>query len=99
MGEKVIGAWVLRLKEEISSTEYDGRPLYLCDDESIDFLTAELSSAEVIYDKDAEIKGMKYFDEYMIGQYGEDSIRNFGWENISKNFDFVKVEVEVETEE
>ncbi len=87
-------AWVLRLKEEISSEELDGRPYYLCDDEATDFLTDSLQDAEIIWDKEQQIEQMKNYDEYMIEKYGKDSVRNFGWEHISKLFDFVKVEVE-----
>lgn len=87
-------AWVLRLKEKISSEELDGKPYYLCDDEATDFLTDSIQDAEIIWDKEQRIRGMKEYDQYFIDEFGEDAIRNFGWENISKNFDFIEVEVD-----
>lgn len=87
-------AWVLRLKEEISSAELDGRPYYLCDDEATEFLTANIKKSEIIWDKEKQIQEMKHYDKYMIDKYGKDAIRNFGWEHISKWFDFVEVEVD-----
>ncbi|HLR58888.1 MAG TPA: hypothetical protein VK094_00220 [Pseudogracilibacillus sp.] len=86
-------AWVLRLKEEVSSEDLDGRPYYLCDNEATDFLTANVNRAEIIWDKEEQIQDMKNYDKHMIKKFGLDSIRNFGWQNISKNFDFLKVEV------
>lgn len=87
-------AWVLLLKEEVSSAELDGRPYYLCDDDSTEFLTENINKAEIIWNKEKQIQDMKNYDKYMIEKYGEDSIRNFGWQHISKLFDFVEVEVE-----
>lgn len=91
-------AWILRMKEEVSISEYDGSPYYLCDDEATEFLTANINKAEIVYDKDAEIQYRKKYDVFMIKKYGVDSVRNYGWEYISKNFDFVEVGVEMVSE-
>lgn len=84
-------AWVLRLKEEISNKEYDGVSLYLCDNESIDFLTNDLQQATIIYDKEHYIQETKDYDKHMIDKFGKDAVRNGGWEHISEHFDFAKV--------
>src|SRR5690625_5648912 len=86
-------AWVLQLKKKISNEHYEGKTLYLRSDDSVDFLTEDLSRADIYYDKEEWIEIMKKHDEIMISEYGENSIRNIGWENIWKYFDFVEVEV------
>lgn len=86
--------WVLRMKEEVSSSEYDGRPYYFCDDEANEFLTKTIHRAALVYDKEKIIKMMKAYDEIIIKKnLGNNEIRNHGWENISKRFDFVEVEI------
>lgn len=87
-------AWVLRLKEEVSSRCFDGAPRYLINDESVDYLTKELQRAFVTDDKDGYMEFLKHHDQVMIDNFGKDAIRDFGWENISKHFDFVEVEVD-----
>lgn len=87
-------AWVLRLKKDIARIEFDGQDMFLCDDESIDFLTNDLQQATIIYDKEKQIEDFKRHDKAIIDKFGEDAVRNFGWENISKKFDFVKVGLE-----
>lgn len=87
-------AWALRLKEGISYSEHEGKTLYLCDDDSVDYLTENLQEAVIIFDKEKEIQRLKNYDKFFIENFGEDSVRNFGWENISKNFEFVEVKVE-----
>ncbi len=90
-------AWVLQLKEEISNEHFDGEILYLAEDFDEE-LTDDLNRAEIYYDKEEIIEFMKEHDAILIREYGENSIRNFGWENISKNFNFVEVTVDEESE-
>ncbi len=87
-------AWVLRIKESVSSETLDGAPHYLSNSDATNFLTKDLNQAIIIDDKSEYIEILKIHDEKMIEEFGEHCIRNFGWENISKNFVFVEVEVE-----
>lgn len=87
-------AWVLRLKKDIAKVEFDGQDMFLCDDESIEFLTDDLQQATLIYDKEQYIKETKAYDKFMIERFGKECIRNGGWEHISKHFDFVEVMLE-----
>lgn len=89
-------AWVLQLKQEVANADYEGEVLFLTDSEETDydFLTENLQEATIIFDKEAEIERQKAYEKYMIDRFGPDSICNFGYTNISKNFDWVPVDVE-----
>lgn len=86
-------AWVLRLKPEIAKEHHEGKTLYLTD-ETFDFLTENLQEAEVFFDKEGAEKLFKDHEKFMFERFGSDAICNFGYSNISKNFDWVPVEVE-----
>lgn len=90
-------AWVLRLKEESKEPEMVV-DYYLTDKEEIDteydFLTSDLSEAQLIYDKEKEIASFINHEEKMKNEFGENAICNFGYTNIMKNFEFVEVTVE-----
>lgn len=86
-------AWVLQLKPEVAKNQYEGKTLFLTD-KGIDFLTEDLQKADLIFDKDAEIENQKAHEKYIFGIFGTDAICDFGYTNISKNFDWVSVDVE-----
>ncbi|MEK4148949.1 hypothetical protein NST02_17960 [Robertmurraya sp. FSL W8-0741] len=88
-------AWVLQLKPEVAIEQYEGKTLFLTDDDEIDFLTENLQKAELIFDKEGEIERQKAHEKIITDRYGLDSVCNFGYTNISKNFEWVPVEVEV----
>lgn len=87
-------AWVLRLKDD-SKEDYMIGEYYLDDKgEEFDFLTQELNKATVFDDKERAIKNFKLYEKEMFETFGSDSICNFGYTNIMKNFEFVEVEIE-----
>ena len=86
-------AWALRLKQEIADEEYEGRIMYLSHREPEDNLTDDLQRATIYKNKQVQIEWFKKHEKFMEDKYGENPICNFGWTNISKNFDFVEVEV------
>lgn len=89
-------AWVLQLKPEIAKEDYEGETLFLTDDEECDdFLTQNLQKATLIYDKDKQIKQFKAHEKIIFDSFGSNAVCNFGYTNISKNFDWVPVDVEV----
>lgn len=92
-------AWVLQLKSEVAKEDYDGEVLFLTDSEETyyDFLTENLQEATLIFDKEKEIEYLKAYEKHMFEKFGPNAICNFGYTNISKNFDWVPVDVE-ETE-
>lgn len=83
--------WVLRLKEDISKEHHEGKTLYLSDDDSEDFLTEDLQNAEVYVNKELTIENMKKHEENILSQFGSNSVCNFGYTNMMRNFDFVEV--------
>lgn len=87
-------AWVLQLKPEVAEEDYEGKTLFLTDDEGFDFLTEDLQKADLFYDKEEAIKDLKFYEESIFDLFGPDAICNFGYTNISKNFDWVPVDVE-----
>lgn len=90
-----IEAWVLQLKPEIAKEEYEGKVLFLTDDEDVDFLTENLQRAELIFNKEKEIEWRKAYEKSIFDRFGPNAVCNFGYTNISKNFDWVQVDVEV----
>lgn len=86
-------AWVLQLKPEVANKEYEGKAMYLSHREPVDHLTDDLQRATRYKDKQTQIDWFKKHEKFMEEKYGENPICNFGWTNISKNFDFVEVEI------
>ena len=64
------------------------------DEEGIDFLTEDLQKADLIFNKVAEIEWQKAHEKNIFERFGADAICDFGYTNISKNFDWVSVDVE-----
>ena len=91
-------AWVLQLKPEAAEEDYEGKTLFLTDDEDFDFLTEDLQKAQLIFDKEKQIKWFKAHEKHIFEEFGPGGVCNFGYTNISKNFDWVPVEVEEVTE-
>ena len=91
-------AWVLQLKPEVAKEQYEGKTLFLTDDDEKDFLTKNLQEAQLIYDKEKEIECRKAHETLMFDRFGPNAVCNFGYTNISKNFDWVQVDVEEEKE-
>lgn len=89
-------AWVLQLKQEVAKADYEGEVLFLTDSEETDydFLTENLQEATLFYDKEKAIEELKSYEKIMFEKFGPDAICNFGYTNISKNFDWVPVDVE-----
>ncbi|RST57642.1 hypothetical protein D5F11_021520 [Siminovitchia terrae] len=90
-------AWVLRLKPEIAEEHHGNETLYLTDDEELDFLTDDIQKAQLVFDKEKEIESMKTHERIILEKFGPGAICDFGYTNITKNFDWVEVEVEEET--
>ena len=86
-------AWVLRLKYEAKETGMVGDYYFNVDDGENDWVTDDLQKATIYPDKEREIETMKSHDKYMAARYGEDAIRNYGYINMMKNFEFVEVEL------
>lgn len=86
-------AWVLRLKSESKEEDMTGDYYFDNDGDEMDWVTRDLNEATVFMDKDAAIENFKTYEKAVFEKFGKDSICNFGWTNISKNFDFVEVEV------
>jgi len=87
-------AWVLQLKPVIAEEYYQGMTLFLTDDEDFDFLTEDLQKAQLILDKEKEIEFLKYHEKSIFDMFGPNAVCNFGYTNITKNFDWVPVDVE-----
>lgn len=86
-------AWVLQLKPEVAKEDYEGEVLFLADDQA-DFLTEDLQKATLIHDKEKQIKWFKAHEKQILDSFGPGGVCNFGYTNISKNFDWVPVDVE-----
>lgn len=86
-------AWVLRLKSESKEEGMTGDYYFDNDGDELDWMTQDLNEATLFMDKEAAIKNFKNYEEAIFQKFGEGAICNFGWTNISENFDFVEVEV------
>ncbi len=86
-------AWVLRLKDESKEADMSGEYYFNADDDEVGWVTDNLQKATIYPDKEREIDAMKSHERYMVARYGDDAIRNFGYTNMMKQFEFVEVEL------
>jgi hypothetical protein len=85
-------AWVLRLREESKEEDMTG-DYYLeaNDGEGIDWLTQDLNKALIIADKESHIENLKIHEQLIHERYGEDAVCNFGYTNIGKILNLLKL--------
>ena len=87
-------SWVLRLKDKSKEAYMVGE--YYLDEkaEGTGFLTQDLNSATIFGDRDREIQELKQHEKIIHEKFGPYAVCNFGYTNIMKNFEFVRVEVQ-----